>query len=265
MRAKSVSLTACVLLVAATTAHAQMVEKSIDYALDGTQFQGTLVYDDGSPAKRPGLVMVPGWLGPTPAAVAQAKTIAGTDYVVFLADMYGVGVRPTNPEQAGEAAGAVRADRALMRRRAALAVDVLSKQAAEAPLAADRLGAIGFCFGGGTVLELARSGSDRVAGVVSFHGNLDTPNPLDAANIKTRVLVLHGADDPYVPQETVLGFQEAMRKTEADWQFVAFGNTVHSFTDPDANLPGQAQYNPTVARRAFAMMKDFFDEAFAAN
>jgi len=109
--------------------------------------------------------------------------------------------------------------------------------------------------------ELARSGAD-VAGVVSFHGGLDAPMPADAKGIRAKVLVLHGADDPNESPAEVAGFQEEMRKAKADWQFVAYGNAVHSFTDVDANTPGKSQYNAKVARRAYQAMNDFFAEAF---
>ena len=124
------------------------------------------------------------------------------------------------------------------------------------------MGAIGFCFGGGAILELARSGAPLSA-FVSFHGNLDTPNPADNGNIRGSVLVLHGADDPAVPKAQVDDFVAAMQNTEVDWQLVSYGNAVHSFTDPYANVPGRNEYNPLVAERAFKAMNDLLDQAFA--
>lgn len=176
--------------------------------------------------------------------------------------MYGKSIRPSNAEEAGAAASKVRADRPLMRKRAQAAVDVLKAQDSEVALDLDKLGAIGFCFGGGTVLELARSGAP-LKGFVSFHGNLDTPNPADAKNIKAPVLVLHGADDPAVPQEQVDGFIAEMKAAKTDWQLVSYGGAVHSFTNPKANVPGRNEYHPVVAARAFKAMNDLFDEVFA--
>jgi len=127
----------------------------------------------------------------------------------------------------------------------------------------NRVGAMGYCFGGGTVLELARSGAN-LAGVISFHGNLDTPNPDDAKNIKGKVLVLHGADDPYVPAQVVQAFQEEMRKAKADWEFVAYGGAVHAFTQKAAgdDPTKGAAYNASADLRSYARMVTFFQEIF---
>jgi dienelactone hydrolase len=127
----------------------------------------------------------------------------------------------------------------------------------------NRIAAIGYCFGGGTVLELARSGAN-IAGVVSFHGNLDTPNPSDAKAIKAKVLVLHGANDPYVPAEQVAAFESEMRQADVDWQLMAYGGVVHSFTNPEAgNDPSKGvAYNEAADKRSWAAMKQFFAEIF---
>lgn len=244
-------------------ASADMVAKPVQYEIDGAEYEGLLVYDESVKAARPGLLMVPNWLGVTENAARKAALVAGDKYVVFVADMYGKTIRPTNPEEAGQAAGAVRADRALMRKRAQSAVEVLKTEGAKVALDASKLGAIGFCFGGGTVLELARSGADLKA-FVSFHGNLDTPNPADAKNIKAPVLVLHGADDPSVPQDQVDGFVAEMKASKTDWQLISYGGAVHSFSNPEANTPGRNQYHPLVAARSFKAMHNLLDEVFTA-
>lgn len=243
-------------------AEAAVVTKPVPYEIDGEAFEGVLIYDDSVTTPRPGLLAVPNWLGVSEESVKKAARAAGDKYVVFMADMYGKAVRPSNPEEARAAATAVRGDRALMRKRAQAAVEVLKAQGAEVALDTDRLGAIGFCFGGGTVLELARSGAP-LKGFVSFHGNLDTPNPDDAQNIQAPVLVLHGADDPAVPQEQVDAFVAEMKAAEADWQLVSYGGAVHSFTSPVANVPGRNEYHPVVAARAFKAMDDLLTEVFA--
>ncbi|MDH4581806.1 dienelactone hydrolase family protein [Pseudomonas sp. BN415] len=240
---------------------AAMVTQVVPYEIDGKAFEGTLVYDDAVKTPRPGLLMVPNWLGVTRAAAEQAKEIAGQRYVIFIADMYGKDVRPTNPDEARAAATAVRGDRPLMRKRAQAGVETLKAQAGQVSLDLASLGAIGFCFGGGSVLELARSGA-QLKGFVSFHGNLDTPNPADARNIRAPVLVLHGADDPAVPKTQVEAFTAEMTAAKADWQLVSYGGAVHSFTERGASVPGRNEYNPKVAARAYQAMNDLFDEVF---
>lgn len=243
-------------------AEAAVVVKPVPYEIDGEAFEGLLVYDDAVTEPRPGLVMVPNWLGVTDKSAEKAARAAGDKYVVFMADLYGKAVRPSNPDEARAAATAVRGDRPLMRKRTQAAVDVFKAQGASL-LDASQMAAIGFCFGGGAVLELARSGADLKA-FVAFHGNLDTPNPADASNIKAPVLVLHGADDPAVPQAQVDGFVAEMKAAKVDWQLVSYGSAVHSFTDPYAKVPGRNEYHPVVAKRSFEAMNALLDEVFQA-
>ena len=255
------SLLSVALLGLAGLAEAGVVVKNVAYEIDGEPFEGMLIYDDAVTDPRPGLLMVPNWMGVNDASAQKAARAAGDKYVVFMADMYGKAIRPTNADEAKTAATTVRSDRALMRKRANAAVEVLKAQTSQVALDTAQLGAIGFCFGGGTVLELARSGAPLKA-FVSFHGNLDTPNPADANNIKAPVLVLHGADDPAVPQEQVDGFVAEMKASKTDWQLVSYGGAVHSFTNPQANTPGSNQYHPLVAARAFQAMNNLLDEVF---
>lgn len=256
----------CIPLVVAAmvgVAEAAVVVKPHAYEIEGEAFEGLIIYDDAVTTPRPGLMMVPNWLGVTERSAEKAARAAGDKYVVFMADMYGETVRPSNPDEAKAAASAVRGDRALMRKRAQAAVDAFKAQTV-VPLDTANMAAIGFCFGGGAVLELARSGADLDA-FVSFHGNLDTPNPADAKQIKVPVLVLHGADDPAVPKEQVDGFIAEMKATDVDWQMNSYGNAVHSFTDPYANVPGRNEYHPEVAKRAFQAMNNLLDEVFATQ
>ncbi|EPX57254.1 dienelactone hydrolase family protein [Cystobacter fuscus DSM 2262] len=246
----------------ALTATAKPVQKPVVYELEGTKFEGVLVYDDAVKTPRPGLVLVPNWLGVNEPNVKQAVLVAGKQYVIFVTDLYGQGVRPKNPDEAAKAAGAVKGDRKLMRARVNKALDVLRTEGKAVGLDAKKLGAIGFCLGGTTVLELARSGAP-VAGVVSFHGGLDAPLPAAEGALTAKVLALHGAEDPFVPPAEVKGFEEEMRKAKADWELVSYGGAVHSFTDLDANAPGQFQYDAKVAKRAYLAMNNFFAEAFA--
>lgn len=256
-------LLALALCCLSVSALAKPVAEPVSWKHGGTDFDGFLVYDDAGKAKRPGLLMVPNWMGVNDAAVDKAKTIAGDDYVILLVDMYGRGVRPANTDEAGKAAGAVYADREALRGRIQAARSVLELMAAKAPLDPERIGAIGFCFGGAVALELARSGAD-IDGVVSFHGNLSTPLPAEAGVVKAPMLVLNGADDSFVPAEQIAGFQQEMTAAGADWQFVNFGGAVHCFAEPDADgsvIPGCKYHEPS-ARRGFAMMRDFLAERF---
>ena len=252
-------------LVAAPSAFADAVTRAVSWTVDGTSFDGVLVYDDANDSPRPGLLMVPNWYGVTDAAVEKAKTIAGDDYVILLVDMYGRGVRPTSPQEAGKAAGAVYADRAQMRERINTALATL-RGIDDAPLARDDVGAIGFCFGGATVLELARSGAE-LAGVASFHGALNTTAPATAGAIRTPVLVMNGADDSFVSAAEIDAFETEMREAGADWQFVNYGGAVHCFAEPDEDgsvIPGCKFHEPSY-RRSMEKMRDFFAERFAAE
>ena len=259
-------LSLCLLsCLAANAAHAAMVTKNLDYDVGGKKMQSVLVYDDAVKAARPGIVMTPDWLGINADNVALAKQIAGRDYVILVADVYGVDSRPKNPQEAGAATENMYTHRGDLRARINAALAQLKAQGTKAPLDGAHWGAIGFCFGGATTLDLARSGAD-VQGVVSFHGNLATDDPTLAKNIKAKVLVLHGADDKFESPEQIAGFQQEMRDANVDWQFLSYGGAVHCFAIPsaDGKIPG-CKYDARTAKRAFAQMKEFFAEVFAAK
>jgi dienelactone hydrolase len=249
------------LLLAAPVALAKMHADPVAWKVGATSFEGVLVYDDASAAKRPGLVMVPDWMGMTDAAVAKARHIAGTDYVVLVADVYGKGAQPKDSAGARALTGKLRADVPELRARVAKALEVLRANAAGAPLDRSKLGAFGYCFGGGVALELARSGAD-IAGVATFHGNLDTTMPAAKGKLKASVLVLNGADDRNTGADDIAAFQREMDAAGADWQFVNFSHTVHCFALPDAHSPPGCVYNPLSAKRAERMMHGFFAERF---
>ncbi|SDO42071.1 dienelactone hydrolase family protein [Pseudomonas jinjuensis] len=239
----------------------QITVQPVAYEVDGQAFEGQLVYDASNAAPRPGLLMAPNWMGVSQGAIDIARQVAGQDYVVLIADVYGASVRPTNADEAGAAMMPVKNDRALLRRRMQRALNALQAQAGKAPLDAAKLATFGFCFGGCCALELARAGAP-VAAAVSFHGTLDTPNPADAKNIKGAVLVLDGASDPLVPREQLTDFAREMTDAGVDWQLTSYGGAVHSFTDPHAQVPGMMQYDAKVAGRAFSAMRNLLDERF---
>lgn len=244
----------------AFAAQAKMVEKPVEWTQDGTTFHSVLVYDDAVATKRPGLVMVPNWYGVNDGAIKKAEGIAGKDYVILVTDMYGEKTRPTNDDQAKAATKPLYTDRALMRKRIDLALEQLKAQGKTAPIDVSKLAAIGFCFGGSAVLDLARSGAD-VAAVVSFHGGLQTDDPSLAKNIKARVLVMNGADDKGTMPDADK-FMDEMRGSKADWQFVVLGNAVHCFTETDQHSAGCA-YDERAAQRSYRMMRDWLHGAFS--
>lgn len=237
---------------------------AFEYLHEGTRFEATIVTPLDAAGPLPGILMVPNWMGPTEASLDKAMKVAGDAYVVMMVDMYGVAVRPQNAAEAGAAAGLLRGDRALMRARAAKALEEFRARADRVAMDPARVAAIGFCFGGGTVLELGRAGADLDA-VVSFHGDLLSPTLADDAGRTTaKVLVLHGAADPYVPQSDVEEWISVMLGTEVDWQLYQYAGAVHSFTNPAANSPGQSHYDARTAARAFASMAALFAEIWDA-
>jgi dienelactone hydrolase len=251
----------CLLLLSAASfaAQAKMVHKPVEWSQDGTRFHSVLVYDDAVAAKRPGLVMVPNWYGVNDVALKKAEGIAGKDYVILVTDMYGEKTRPANADQAQAATKPLYGDRSLMRKRILLALEQLKGQAKDAPIDPGKLAAIGFCFGGTAVLDLARAGAD-IAAVVSFHGGLETDDPALAKQIKARVLVFNGADDKGTMPDADK-FMDEMRGSKADWQFVVLGNAVHCFTETDQHREGCA-YDERAATRSYRMMSDWLHGAF---
>ncbi|HJR14482.1 MAG TPA: dienelactone hydrolase family protein [Rhodanobacteraceae bacterium] len=249
----------------ASIADAAVRTQTVAYTVDGKAMQGVLVWDDAVKAPRPGLLMIPDWTGINPVNIKFAEGIAGKDYVVFMGDMYGKDLRPKDSKEAQAATRPLYADRPLLRKRVTAAFDELkalaSKQAA--PIDASKLAAIGFCFGGTSVLDLARTGSG-IAAVVSFHGGLGTDDPDLAKNIKARVLAMNGGDDRGTMPDAP-AFMKEMQQSPSPWQFVVFGGAVHCFAEPQAHSPPGCIYDPPVAKRAFALMHAWLDEAFAGT
>lgn len=248
----------CGLLLAGSV-QAAMKTEVVKYKVGDVECQGFLAYDDQG-GKRPGILVAPEWWGLTDYAKHRAEQLAGLGYVALAMDPYGDGKTTDDPKEAGKLAGGLKKDLPTLRERAKASLELLSKQAMVAP---DKLGAIGYCFGGTTVLELARSGAD-VKGVVSFHGSLATPNPKDAENIKGKVLICHGADDTFESPQEISEFQQSMREAKVDWQMNIYSGAVHAFTNPDADrhgIPGIA-YNKNADFRSWEAMKAFFHELF---
>lgn len=246
-----------------THANAAMLARPIGYEVDGKPMQSMLVYDAAVKTPRPGLVMAPDWNGINDNQIALAKQIAGKDYVILVADVYGTAVRPKNMDEASAASRLLYAHRDTLRARIGAAFEQLRKQAGSAPLDGKHWAAIGFCFGGTTVLDLARSGA-AIAGVATFHGDLGSDDPALAKNIKGKVLAMNGGDDKFISEQEILAFKKEMRDAKVDWQFIDYGGAVHCFAIPsaDGSTPG-CKYDPLVAKRAYAQMRGFLSEVFA--
>jgi len=242
-------------------AAAKVKTEIVEYKQGDIVLQGYLSYDESLTGKRPGVLVIHDWMGVSDDTKMRAEMLAGLGYVALAADIYGKGVRPKDSQEAQAVAGKFSQDRALLRARAKSGLDYLAARPEVDP---GRIGAMGYCFGGRAALELARSGAP-LKGVVSFHGALSTPTPEDAKNIKGKVLVLHGADDPYVKQADVTAFMDEMRKGGVDWEVVQYSGAVHAFTIKAAGTDNSkgAAYNPQADKRSWEAMKDFWNEVFA--
>ncbi len=244
-----------------TATHAALVEKTVTYQQGGATLEGFHVYDDAVSGKRPAVLVVHQWTGLSDYEKRRSRMLAEMGYNVLAADIYGQGIRPQPPE-AGKEAGKYKGDRTLYRARLTAALDQLK---ADERTDVKKTAAIGYCFGGTGVLELARSGAD-IAGVVSFHGGLAAAPGMtaEAGKIPAKVLVLHGADDPFVPGQEVTAFQEEMTKAKAKSRAIFYQGAVHAFTQKEAgndNSKGVA-YNEDADRQSWLEMKSFFAELF---
>jgi len=255
---RRIGLLPLVLLWALPASSAVKTEE-VEYLHGKTALQGFFAYDDATASRRPAVMVVHEWWGHGPYVRRRVQELARLGYLAFANDMYGKGVYAKTHEEAGKLAGAVRGERGLMRERALAGVEILRKHRLADP---ERLAAIGYCFGGTAVLELARAGAD-LKGVASFHGALDTPHPERTKDVKAKILVLHGADDARVGL-AIPGFQEEMRRAKADWQLISYGRAVHSFTVPEAGSdPSKgAAYNEAADKRSWQALKAFLNEVF---
>ena len=232
----------------------------IEYHDGETQLEAYVAWDDSIAGPRPGVLVAHDWTGRRDFATDKADEMAALGYVGFALDMYGKGVFGSDGDVEGNSAlmGPLAGDRTALRARMTSALEKLQGLDVVDSL---KIGAMGYCFGGMCVLELARAGAD-VGGVISIHG-IFTPGDVPNNAITARVLCLHGQDDPMVPPEQVLDFENEMSAAGADWQMHAYGGTMHAFTNPDANDPGfGAVYNPVADRRATQSIRNFWEEIF---
>lgn len=247
-------------LFATSLASAAIVEKAVEYKAGDVQCEGWQAYDDATDAKRPSVLIVHQWTGVSDNEKMRARMLAELGYNVFVADVYGKGIRPQPPES-GKEAGKYKSNRPLLRERVKAGLAVLSK---DARTDTAKIACIGYCFGGTAAIELGRSGAP-VKGIVSFHGGLDSPTPADGKKIKGKVLALHGADDPFVPAKDLAAFEQEMKDSGVDYKLVQYPGAVHSFTQISAgndNSKGAA-YNEAADKASWEEMKAFFNRIFA--
>lgn len=238
---------------AARPSEREIKTEVVDYQDGDVALQGYLAWDPSLPSPRPGVMVVHEWKGHGDYVRRRAEMLAKLGYVAFACDMYGKGVFAKDHEEAGKLAGVFASDRAKMRARASAGLDVLRKR----PIVdAKRLVVMGYCFGGTTSLECARAGFEGVRGVASFHGNLSAPVKADAATLKSKIAVFHGADDAGVAKG-LAAFEAEMRAAKADWFLVSFGNAVHGFTVLEAPA-----YDANADRRSWEMLRSFLTECF---
>lgn len=233
-----------------------MRTKKIEYYHDNSLLEGYLAYNADITKPRPGILVAHDWTGRNEFACHKADKLAELGYVGFALDMFGKGVLGKEKEEKSKLIQPFVEDRKFLLERMLAGYEALKKIDV---VDTTRIGAIGFCFGGMCVLDLARSGTDLV-GVVSFHGLLHAPDS-NRKVIEAKILAIHGYDDPMVPVQVVSEFEEEMTKRRADWQIHIYGNTMHAFTNPVANDPGFGTvYNVVAEKRSWIAMKNFFSE-----
>ncbi len=241
-----------------------MKAETIEYSMGALTAEGALVYGEKISEKRPAVLMAPNWLGVTDKAIERARLLAGDRYVVFVADMYGQGTRPADFGVAAALANPLRDNAVEQRRRIRAAYDAMLAEACKRDLIDGRRAAIGFCFGGGNVLELARDGAD-LATAVSIHGDLKTAQPAKKGAIKAKLLVTHGASDPVAPKADRDAFESEMDAAGAKWQMLVFSGVLHAYTDQGSDVPGVSGWNEPATRQTYALTHQFIADAFAGR
>lgn len=229
--------------------------KMLSYKVGENEFESYYVGPKGK--AKAAVVLIHDWMGLSEFTMKKADEIAAEGYAVLAADLYGKGQRPKDGKEAGAFSGALKKDRAVLRARAQAALEQLQAQIGKGVPSV----AAGFCFGGTAALEMGRGGMN-LSGIASFHGGLDNPNPADVKNIKAKVLVMHGAIDPYVSSEEVQNFQKEMNEAKIDYQFISYSGAVHAFTNPAAGSDNSkgAAFNEAANRRSWIAFYQFMKE-----
>ena len=244
-------------------AQAAVQGKEVDYSAEGVTLKGYFAYDDAVEGRRPGILVVHEWWGHNEYARKRARMLAELGYTALAVDMYGDGKQASHPDDAGKFAGEVAQNIPVARARFLAALNFLKN---DPTVDADKIAAIGYCFGGGVVLNMARMGVD-LKGVVSFHGSLGTENPAQPGAVKAKVLVCHGAADSFVTAQQIEDFKKEMESAGVDYRFIAYEGAVHSFTNPDADRYAKefglgVGYNAAADQKSWADMQEFFKKIF---
>ncbi|MEW5757805.1 MAG: dienelactone hydrolase family protein [Pseudomonadota bacterium] len=261
---KRVWISALALLIYLPLAQAAVKGEEVEYKAGDTVMKGYLAYDDAKKGKRPGVLVVHEWWGHNEYARKRARMLAELGYTALAVDMYGNGKQAAHPEDAGKFSSEIAKNLDLGMSRFMAAMQLLQGQKT---VDKNKIAAIGYCFGGAVVLQMARAGVDLDA-VASFHGSLGTSLPAEPGKVKAKVLVMNGADDPFVSAESIEAFKKEMNNAKVDYQFVSLAGAKHSFTNPEAteygkkfNLP--LEYNEAADKQSWDGMKKLFAEAFA--
>jgi dienelactone hydrolase len=258
------TMIAIVIALVAIPASAKIKGEEVEYSSEGVTLKGYLAYDDEIKEKRPGILVVHEWWGHNEYARKRARMLAELGYTALAVDMYGDGKQAAHPDDAGKFAGELYKNIPVAKGRFLAALEFLKKQES---VDAENIGAIGYCFGGGVVLAMARMGVD-LKGVVSFHGSLATQTPAKEGDVKARVLVCHGAADAFSTKEEITAIKKEMRDAKVDFTFKAYPGAKHSFTNPDADTYAKkfnlgVAYNAKADKASWNDMKAFFKKTFA--
>jgi dienelactone hydrolase len=250
-------------MVSFAAAEPKIVGKTVEYSAQGVVMKGYLAYDESIKGKRPGVMVVHEWWGLNDYARKRARMLAELGYTALAVDLYGDGKQAMHPDEAGKFSSELMKNFDLAKARFMAAMDFLKQQPTVDP---NRIAAIGYCFGGGVVLNLARQGVD-LKGVASFHGALAAVKPAQTGMVKAKILVLNGADDKFIPPEQIEAFKQEMKSAGADFQFISYPGAVHSFTNPEATARGKKfnlplAYNADADKKSWAELKDFLNRIF---
>jgi dienelactone hydrolase len=251
------------ILVCSFIAHAEIIGKVVDYTANNVALKGYIAYDNSLKEKRPAVIVVHEWWGITDYPKKRAEMLASLGYVAFAADMYGDGKVADNPGDAQKLAGESMKDLSLLSAKFAAAIDILKKNE---HVDSTRIAAIGYCYGGGIVLNMARAGAD-LKGVVSFHGSLATTTPAEKGNVKAKILVCNGGADKFVSENDIKKFKQEMKAADVNFKFLSYKGALHAFTNPAATELGKKfnmpiAYNENGDKKSWKEMRRFLKEIF---